>query len=73
MINLAKIKEKRRAEKITLKKMADALGYGTASGYYRVESGSVKLLAEQVPTVCQILKMEYSDIFFDNQLSISEN
>jgi putative transcriptional regulator len=73
MIQLLAMKKKRKLEKITLEQMAHALGYKNASGYYRVESGNVKLLAEQVPRVCKMLHMNYSDIFFEDQFSTSEN
>ena len=71
-INLEYIKAKRKRKKITLHQMSIALGYKTASGYFNVESGSVKLLAEQVPTICMMLDMEYCDIFLKSDFRKSK-
>jgi transcriptional regulator with XRE-family HTH domain len=68
-INLQLIKSRRKALKITLLEMSEALGLKNASSYYKYEKGEYKFNGEQLPIVCKMLKMRLNEIFSDQNVA----
>lgn len=62
-MNLALIKEKRTQQGITLKKMADNLGFKNASTYLKYESGEYSFKAEHLPLLSTTLKIDLENFF----------
>lgn len=75
MIDFGKLKTLRTQKKIPLQEMADALGFQTAGGYLRIESGENKLKAEHLPVLAEKFEMSLNqlimEIFFENKLDES--
>ncbi|BFH63961.1 helix-turn-helix domain-containing protein [Paenibacillus azoreducens] len=75
MIDFGKLKTLRTQKKIPLQEMADALGFQTAGGYLRIESGENKLKAEHLPVLADKFEMSLNqligEIFFGSQLDES--
>lgn len=67
MINYKNLKQLRIRRKFTLQDMAQTLGFETAGGYSRLESGENKLRAEHLPTLADKFDMklnEFTDFIF---------
>jgi transcriptional regulator with XRE-family HTH domain len=68
-VNLALIKRRRKEMRITLKEMAEMLGFKDASTYYRYEQGKYKFDATHIPVVAKALKLKITEIFFDDSIA----
>lgn len=68
-INLELIKQRRKEMRLTLKEMAEALGFKDASTYWKYENGVYKFNADQIPVVCMTLKLRVNEVFFDQRIS----
>ncbi|MGI2294127.1 helix-turn-helix domain-containing protein [Paenibacillus sp. GXUN7292] len=72
MIDYDKLKHLRNTKDISLIEMATALGFSTAGGYSRIETGENKLKAEQLPKIAKkfgiTLEQLIKEIFFENKV-----
>lgn len=62
-IDLDFIKFRRKSLKLSLKNMADALGFKDGSTYYRYEKGNYRFKADVLPTLSKVLKCNIEDFF----------
>lgn len=71
-LNTVNLKHLRIERKMSLKEIADALGFKTPGGYQRIEKGENKLKAEHLPILAQKFEMNVNEfikeIFFENKL-----
>ncbi len=58
-----KMKALRIAKKMTQAHMAEMLGYKSAVGYCRLETGARQVRVEQLPIIAAILEVEIADLF----------
>lgn len=58
----------RKSKGILLKHMSEKLGYSNSSGYLSIEKGEVKLDADKIPIVLEVLGVTYDELFFEEQL-----
>lgn len=72
MIDYDKLKHLRITKEISLLEMAIALGFSTAGGYSRIETGENKLKAEHLPKIAKKFGMTLNqlilEIFFENKV-----
>ncbi|WP_432748207.1 helix-turn-helix domain-containing protein [Pectinatus frisingensis] len=66
ILDLDLIKERRKKNGLTLKQMADRLGFSNASVYYKYESGIYAFKAETLPILAMILKCDINNFFKKN-------
>ncbi|MBN8249985.1 helix-turn-helix domain-containing protein [Priestia flexa] len=64
-VNLSKIKELRKQNKISLEEMSKILGYESINGYYSLETGRVKYPAETLAKTAKLFQVCISDLFFE--------
>ncbi|MFC7443268.1 helix-turn-helix domain-containing protein [Laceyella putida] len=57
-MNLKGLSKCRIQKRVTLLEMANALGLKTAGGYSRIESGDVRMRADQIPTIASVLGLD---------------
>lgn len=69
-VNVNKIKQMRKQERITLEEMAKRLGYSSPNGYYYLERGRSKFTAETLAAVADILDIPIEDLFFEPTRSL---
>lgn len=62
-VNFDLIKMRRKEMRLTLKDMAEMLGFKDASTYYKYEKGIYKFRAEHLPLLASKLKLRMKDIF----------
>lgn len=62
LINLKALKHARQKKNITLEQMAFALGMKTPAGYYLIESGQRRLLAEHIPIISKQIGMSPEEL-----------
>lgn len=72
-VDLDKIKLLRKKHNISLSEMADLLGYDSISGYFYLESGRVRFSAETIAKVADVLKVQISELFFEQQFDKMAN
>lgn len=58
----------RLSKGITLKFVSEKLGYSNSSGLLSIEKGQVKLDAEKVPILLDVLGITYEELFFEEKL-----
>ncbi len=63
VFNLDFIKKRRLEKNLTLKEMANALGFSNASVYWKYESGVYTFKAEMLPVLSKMLKCSISKFF----------
>ena len=63
------LREKRQERNITVKEMADFLGYKSDSTYSKKERGEIPITINEAKKICLILNCTLNDIFFTNKLS----
>lgn len=68
-LDLAKIKELRIKNKISLKEMASLLGYETPTGYYYAESGRCKFKPNHIPLIAQKFQIPMEGLFLEEGLA----
>ncbi|MED2984198.1 helix-turn-helix transcriptional regulator [Bacillus thuringiensis] len=64
-VNLKKIRDLRKEQKITLEEMSKILGYDSPNGYHYIEKGRSKFSAEALAQVADILKVTIDSLFFE--------
>lgn len=65
-INLQLIKQKRLEKKLTLQEMAEALGLGSKSDYYKRESGDTRFKSTELPLLATKLGVPINSFFTPN-------
>lgn len=68
-VDLEKIKKLRKQAGLTIESMSTLLGYSSPNGYYYLEIGRSKFLAETLALVADILKVSISDLFFEHNIT----
>ena len=63
------LREKRQERNITVKEMAELLGYKSDSTYSKKERGEIAITVDEAKKMCLILNCTLNDIFFSNKLS----
>lgn len=63
------LREKRQERNITVKEMANFLGYKSDSTYSKKERGEIAITIDEAKKICIILNCTMNDIFFRNKLS----
>ena len=63
------LREKRQERNITVKEMAELLGYKSDSTYSKKERGEIAITVDEAKKICLILNCTMDDIFFRNKLS----
>lgn len=63
------LREKRQERNITVKEMAELLGYKSDSTYSKKERGEISITVDEAKKMCLILNCTLNDIFFNNKLS----
>ena len=63
------LREKRQERNITVKEMAELLGYKSDSTYSKKERGEIAITVDEAKKICLILNCSMDDIFFRNKLS----
>lgn len=69
-LDLDYIKNRRIELNITLKEMAESLGFKNSSTYLKYENGDYSFKAEQLPLLAKSLKCKISDFFRKNVAKI---
>jgi predicted transcriptional regulator len=69
-IDLELIKHKRNEFGLSMKNMADSLGFKNASTYLKYEKGEYSFKAEHLPILSNLLKCEIKDFFIQNVAKI---
>jgi transcriptional regulator with XRE-family HTH domain len=64
-LDLEKIKHLRKKNKISLAEMATFLGYGSASGWYYVESGRCKAKPNHIPLIASKLNVQIIELYVE--------
>ena len=70
--NLSYIAKRRKELRLTIYDMAQALGFGNASVYWKYEQGVYKFNAELLPKLAEILRCRI-ECFYTTELSKIEN
>lgn len=70
--NLSFIEHRRNELDISMKKMADELGFKNASTYLKYERGDYSFKAKQLPALSQILQCKITDFFNQNVAKIAK-
>ncbi len=63
------LREKRQERNITVKEMANFLGYKSDSTYSKKERGEIAITIDEAKKICIILNCTMNDIFFRSKLS----
>lgn len=66
MINLQYLKAQRIRIGLSQKQVAEALGYATANGYWKLECGVTNLRAEHLALLSDILELDLDKIICSN-------
>ncbi|AKO92673.1 transcriptional regulator [Priestia filamentosa] len=70
-LNRNTIKKRRLDLGITLKEMAEGLGFKNSSTYLKYENGTYAFKADHLPFLAEILKCEIDDFFAQNVAKIA--
>lgn len=62
-VNLKLIKARRKELNLTQKDLAKELGYKSKVAYSLKESGKRKLIANEIPILCRVLKLTLEEIY----------
>ncbi|MBM7646065.1 transcriptional regulator with XRE-family HTH domain [Scopulibacillus daqui] len=65
VVNLGKIKELRKASKLSLNDMSKQLGFKSPNGYFYLETGKTKISAEMLANIALILNVPIDDLFME--------
>jgi len=68
-VDLEKIKKLRKKANLTIESMSRLLGYSSPNGYYYLEIGKSKFLAETLALVADIFKVPISTLFFEEEIT----
>lgn len=68
-IDLDKLKELRKHNKLTQEGVAKALGYKSALGYHYLENGRCQIKAEQILILANLFKVSIAELFFKEQVA----
>ncbi|MFC7395411.1 helix-turn-helix domain-containing protein [Scopulibacillus cellulosilyticus] len=68
-VNLSKMKECRKATKMSLNEMSKKLGFKSPNGYYYLETGKSKISAEMLANVALILNIPIEELFTEAERS----
>lgn len=68
-INTAVVQEKMTKKKITLKEMAEILGYKHASSCLKYLRGESQFKAYHVPVLMQTLELTFEELFYDDDFA----
>lgn len=63
-VDLDYIKERRTELKLSLRNVANQLGFKNASTYLKYENGVYSFKAEQLPPLADVLNCEIKDFFY---------
>jgi transcriptional regulator with XRE-family HTH domain len=67
-VNLEKIKQLRKSQKLSQRDMADILGFNTLYPYHRKESGSQPFTADEIHTIAKYFNVPV-EYFFINTIA----
>jgi transcriptional regulator with XRE-family HTH domain len=63
-VDLDYIKDRRTQLKLSMRNVANQLGFKNASTYLKYENGVYAFKAEQLPLLASVLKCEIKDFFY---------
>jgi transcriptional regulator with XRE-family HTH domain len=63
-VDLDYIKDRRIELKLSLRKVANELGFKNASTYLKYENGDYSFKAEQLPQLAEVLNCEIQNFFY---------
>ena len=62
------LRELRQSRNMTLKDVAEGLGYSTANGYWKIEKGITELKVNQLFKLAKIFSINLSDFEMDSEI-----
>ncbi len=66
-VDTEKLRRLRKAKRLTLEEVSHALGYKTMQGYRYIESGRIKMKADQLPALAGIYGVTMDELFTDSK------
>jgi transcriptional regulator with XRE-family HTH domain len=66
-VNLAKIRELRKARKISQEEIARKIGYKSGTGYHYIETGKRGIKAETLAKIAEVLNVSVEELYSDEE------